>query len=168
MNILLSIRSTGDQSLREIPCALDDQLVIGRGAEQGLLLDGPDLSREHLVLASDGTNVYVTDISSNGTWINGTRLARAVRSRVRPEDAIEVPGYVLRFRVQADGTQANALAPSATSLPVAPPAMPAPAGGAMAMLDPIFRFIGSFSFSEKLLILIAVSGLVLFVVYLTS
>ena len=169
MNILLSIRSTSDQSFREIPCTLDDQLVIGRGAEQGVLLDGPDLSREHLVLGSDGTSVYVTDLSSNGTWINGSKLSRSVRSKIRPEDSIEVPGYVLRFRLDLPTSAQNVLARSSTSFHEASPASPAPAAsGPMAMLDPVFRFIGSFSFSEKLLILVGITGLVLFFVYFTS
>jgi predicted component of type VI protein secretion system len=169
MNILLSIRSTSDQSHREIPCTLDDPLVIGRGAEQGLLLDGPDLSREHLALGSDGTNVYVTDLSSNGTWLNGNKLPRSVKSKVRPEDSIEVPGYVLRFRLDVPTSTQNVVALSSPSFQQPAPASPAPAApGAIAVLDPVVRFIGSFSFSEKLLILVGITGLVLFFVYFTS
>ena len=47
MEILLSIRAKSDSSTREVKAAIDNGLVIGRGAEQGVLLDGPDLSREH-------------------------------------------------------------------------------------------------------------------------
>lgn len=170
MNILLSIRSTSDQSIREVHYALDDQLVIGRGAEQGILLDGEGLSREHFLLGTDGTNFYLADLSSNGTWINGTKLARSVRTRVRPEDSIEVPGYVLRFRIDSPETsRQSALAHLST--PLSPPAgaMPARAAtGVLGVLDPLFRFIGSFSFMEKLLIFVGATGLLLFFLYLTS
>jgi predicted component of type VI protein secretion system len=170
MNILLSIRSTIDQSVREINCALDDHLVIGRGAEEGVLLDGQDLSREHFMLGTDGTNFYVTDLSSNGTWLNGTKLTRSARSRIRPEDSIEVPGYVLRFRLDgAGGNGEGALAQAPSSLIQASPTMTVPAAtGALRMLDPVFRFIGSFGFMEKLLIVVGACGLLLFLFYLTS
>ena len=98
MEMLLSIRSKSDGSVREVKHDIGNGLVVGRGAEHGVLLDGPDLSREHLVLTTDGTDIYVTDLSSNGTWLNGARLRRSIRSLMRVEDSVEVPGYVLTVR----------------------------------------------------------------------
>jgi len=184
MEILLSINSKTDGNGREVKCAIGEGLVIGRGAEEGVLLDGPDLSREHLVLTTDGTGIYVTDLSSNGTWLNGTRLRRSIRSRARAEDSIEVPGYVLKFRPAdqpqkepekaeepekpAKSEKALAKLPepvaedSQLALPAAQPAKPPTA------FDQVLHFIGSFTFGEKFLILVGLCGLLLLYTYMGS
>src|SRR5215831_14084906 len=99
MEILLSISSTLDNSVREVKRSLHDGLVVGRGAEEGILLEGKDLSREHLVLTEEGTAILVTDLSVNGTWLNGKRLKKSVKARVHPGDAISISGYVLTYQL---------------------------------------------------------------------
>ena len=169
MEILLSIRSKADSSTREVKSAIGDGLVIGRGAEQGVLLDGPDLSREHLVLTADGPNIYVTDLSSNGTWLNGTRLKRSVKTRASAEDLIEIPGYALSFRM-ADQPEkvvapvAPMTVPSTPAVPDIAPPPPAPSG----LLDPVFRFIGSFTLLEKTAVIVGAGGLMLLLSYFNS
>lgn len=170
MEVLLSIQSKTDGSVREIKREIADGLAIGRGAEEGVLLDGPDLSREHLILTADGSNVYVTDLSNNGTWLNGTRLRRSVKSRVRPEDSIEVPGYILTFQLANRPQEVVEV----TAIPV-PRASddthlvpPAKASGTLAALDPVFRFVGSFTFAEKFFTLVSFGGLLLLYAYFGS
>jgi len=172
MEILLSIRSKTEGTVREVKSAIGDGLVVGRGAEEGVLLDGPDLSREHLVLTASAANVYVTDLSSNGTWLNGTRLRRSIRSRVGVEDSIEVPGYVLSFRPadQPEKEEEAAIAPvpqpAAADSPIAllaPETLKPPA-----LFGPVLRFIGSFSFGEKFLTLVGLGGLLLLYTYVAS
>lgn len=175
MEILLSISSKTNGNGREVQCAIGDGLVVGRGAEQGILLDGPDLSREHLLLTTDGTNIYVTDLSSNGTWLNGTRLRRSIRSRARAEDTIEVPGYVLKFR-SADQLEKTPDKPkeAVAKLPE-PVAQDNPIGLSTpepskppSALDLVFQFVGSFTLGEKFLIVVGVAGLILVYTYLGS
>lgn len=171
MEILLSINSKTDGTVRELKCAIGDGLVIGRGAEEGVLLEGLDLSREHLVLTTDGKDVYVTDLSVNGTWLNGARLRKSVKSKVRSQDVIEVPGYSLTFRFadQPDDTGEVSITPLPAALPDDPqPAIAEKKSGPLAVLDPVFRFIGSFSFMEKFLVLVGLSGLLLLYTYLGS
>jgi predicted component of type VI protein secretion system len=172
MEILLSILSKIDGSVREIKSTLGDGLIIGRGAEKGVLLDGVDLSREHLVLTTDGTNVYVTDLSSNGTWLNGTRLRRSARTRVVVGDSIELPDYVLTFRL---ARQPNETGEIAIAQPQPPqmltydgPMAPARSEkvGSMGMFDPVFRFVGSITFMEKFLVLAGLGGLAWLYAYL--
>src|SRR5580704_2359912 len=134
MEIRLSIQSKADGNLREIKRDIGEGLAVGRGAEEGILLDGPDLSREHLIISTDGKYIYVTDISNNGTWLNGTRLRRSLRTRVRTEDTIEVPGYVINIEPVAKPDETNdgaevALVPSPPSArePV-PSSLPATRG----------------------------------------
>lgn len=182
MEMLLSIRSKSDGSVREVKHDIDNGLVVGRGAEHGVLLDGTDLSREHLVLTTDGADIYVTDLSSNGTWLNGVRLRRSIRSRVRVEDSVEVPGYVLTVRPDGQPEKPEKadevpVAPVAQRLqPVVPiaepsqvvvPITPEPAG-ALAFLDPVFGFVRSFTFLEKFLAFVGLSGLLLLYTYVGS
>ena len=167
MDILLSIRSKTDGTEREVKCPIGEGLAVGRGAEDGVLLDGPDLSREHFILSTDGTNFYVTDISSNGTWLNGNRLQRSAKTRVRAEDSIEVPGYVVKVSAAVEpektGEAAVAQIPSPAPARIAPPPEPVELPG-----NPVTRFIGSFSFMEKFLFLIGLGGLVLLFTYVAS
>jgi len=174
MEIQLSISSKAGSGDREVKCDIGEGLVVGRGAEEGVLLDGPDLSREHLLLTADGASIYVTDLSSNGTWLNGTRLRRSIRSRVRAEDSIEVPGYVLKFRL-AEQREKESETPSESpaqsrelSAEEELPAQPVPAAQPASRLEPVLRFIGSFTFGEKFLILVGVGGLILLYTYMGS
>ena len=169
MEILVSIRSKTDDRVRDVKRAIGDGLVVGRGAEEGILLDGTDLSREHLVLTTDGTNVYVSDLSVNGTWVNGARLRQAVKSKVRAEDSIEVPGYVLTVRPaqQPEEVRTELMAqPSAQLAELAAAAAKPKASGPMALLAPVFHFVGSFTFLEKTMFAVAVCGLLLLYAYM--
>jgi len=170
MEILVLITSKADSSSREIKREVGQGLVIGRGAEEGVLLEGGDLSREHLVLTADDRNIYVADLSANGTWVNGSRLRKSVRTRVRPEDTIEIPGYALTVNrveeVVAEAIPAPAI-PSVErrthdSVPHKKKA------GVLALLDPAFHFVGSFTFLEKVMVLFGLFGLLLLGTYLRS
>ena len=172
MEILVSIRNKADSNTREVKASVGDGLVIGRGAEQGILLDGPDLSREHLVVTTDGVDLYVADLSSNGTWLNGNRLKRSAKTRVTDEDLVEIPGYALTL-LQADQAvkkNETAIEPAPAPEPVlvmastAPPAPEKPAG----FLSPVFGFIGSFTFLEKFSVVVALGGLILLFSYFGS
>jgi len=172
MDVFLSITSTTDGGVQEVRYSLSDSLVVGRGAEGGVLLEGPDLSREHLAFTSEGGSVYVTDLSVNGTWVNGKRLRKSVRQRVSPEDSIELPGYVLKYR-SADQPELVEDAPSdQTSQLLAednPPAVAvAKKSGPLGVLQPVFGFVGSFSFMEKFLVMVGLTGLLLLYTYLGS
>jgi pSer/pThr/pTyr-binding forkhead associated (FHA) protein len=171
MDILLSIRSKSDSSSREVKCTIAEGLVIGRGVDKGVLLEGPDLSREHLVITAEGDDLFITDLSSNGTWLNGNRLTRTERSRVREGDQIEIPGYLLTFTV-ADKPEKSPAAPVLQMQPPAedlrstpvyssPPSKPG-------LLAPVFSFLGSFTLLEKFSVLVGVAGLVLLFAYFGS
>ena len=174
MDILLSIRSKSDSSTREVKCAIAEGLVIGRGVEKGVLLDGPDLSREHVVITAEGEDLFVTDLSINGTWLNGNRLKRTERNRVHAGDQIEVPGYILTFTLadQPEKSPQPAAAPVLQMQPTAYDtqanlATPPPTAKA-GLLAPVFNFLGSFTLLEKFSVLVGVAGLVLLFSYFGS
>ena len=167
MEILLTITSQADRSRREERLEIGSGLAIGRGAEHGLLLDGSDLSREHVLLTEDGGDVYLTDTSVNGTWLNGNRLRKSAKTLVRAGDSIEIPGYVLSFR---PGQAAEAVPEAGFGQAAAiadVPAMPSHSSP-WALLDPVLRFTSSFTFIEKLLAFVALGGLVLVFTYISS
>jgi pSer/pThr/pTyr-binding forkhead associated (FHA) protein len=171
MEILLSILSKSDNGERELQCAVGQGLVIGRGAEDGILLEGEDLSREHLVLTDDGKFIFATDLSVNGTWVNGKRLKKSVKSRVHPNDSIEVPGYAITFRFVEQAQTPGPKSPEASSL--LPQAMNeedvgSQKQGPLAALRPVYQFVASFTAMEKIMFLVAVCGLTLLYTYATS
>ena len=171
MEILLSISSTVDDSVREVKRSLDDGLVVGRGAEEGILLAGKDLSREHFVLTQDGAAIYVSDLSANGTWLNGTRLKKSVRARVRPGDSIAISGYVLTYRWVEEpepDADAEAVQPLPNVADREDQTALAQKQGPLAVLAPVFSFLSSFTLMEKTMFLAAVSGLFLLYAYAAS
>ncbi len=53
-------------------------LIIGRGSASGIVLNDTQVSRAHATLTAEDGAVVVTDSSSNGTFVNGTRQQRAM------------------------------------------------------------------------------------------
>lgn len=53
----------------------EDELVIGRGGECGLVLPERQVSREHVRIYRAGDTYYLEDLDSkNGTWVNGRQI----------------------------------------------------------------------------------------------
>jgi hypothetical protein len=172
MEILLSISSKSDGSVREVRRTIDDGLAVGRGAEEGILLEGLDLSREHFIFTTEGSEVRIKDLSVNGTWLNGIRLRKSVESIIRPGDKIEIPGYVLSFTRTDEPEEVEKSESGLPPVAIAPlqqaaPAVPAKKGP-LAILDPVFGFIGSFTFMEKVLVFAGLCGLILLGTYLAA
>jgi len=68
---------------------------LGRTREADLFLRDPEVSRRHLRFESHGGVVYIEDLhSSNGTFLNGRRVAEAIE--VREGDEIDVGTTRLR------------------------------------------------------------------------
>ncbi|KAL5507638.1 hypothetical protein ACEPAH_7094 [Sanghuangporus vaninii] len=62
---------------------------IGRGHENDVALKSLKISNRHCVLTWDGTrNVLVRDTSSNGTWINGSRIGRGMTAMLQEGNEI--------------------------------------------------------------------------------
>jgi pSer/pThr/pTyr-binding forkhead associated (FHA) protein len=87
---------------------LDDPLsLVGRDRTCELRLDSSRVSRRHCCLAFVDCSVFVRDLgSTNGTWINGRRVAGG---RIRPGDILGIAH--LRFRLtlldQSEGLESK-------------------------------------------------------------
>lgn len=71
--------------------------VIGR-RNADVLLEDPDVSRQHAAIERYGSRYLIRDLgSTNGTFVNGERIDARI---LEPRDVIEVGGTRLAFRLQ--------------------------------------------------------------------
>ncbi len=77
-------------------CFVDkERLGIGRDATNHIVIDDPAVSREHATIVPVGNDHILEDCdSSNGTFVNGTRVARRI---LQHGDVIEFGVYGLRY-----------------------------------------------------------------------
>jgi class 3 adenylate cyclase len=78
-------------------CRLDlvDKVFIGRGCRgiektKRILVKDPAVSRDHAIVSLDGSNLQITDLSKNGVWVNGVRVAPGSSQGLRDGDMITV------------------------------------------------------------------------------
>ncbi len=94
--VLIVTNKTSGTSTR-CDLALDEPVVLGRHMESPVALLGEGLSRRHFMLSLKEGTLFIQDLSSNGTWLNGIQLRSQTIVRVRPSDLLEVPGYEVRI-----------------------------------------------------------------------
>jgi predicted component of type VI protein secretion system len=162
MEVAISVRSEESGALDTVSCTLDNALTLGRGPESPVPLDGTGISREHLRLHMEGSALFVTDLSSNGTWLNGRRLTRGEPQAVTPAEAIRIPGFEIRIE---SGSSIGVERKQAVAPPSQAAAEPARVGG---RLEAVMAFGASFSKLDRFLIALALATIVLVVLYLTS
>lgn len=100
MNVVLVMFK--DNERREFPLS-GEKTVIGRRQDCQLRIPTKDVSRQHCVLMIDDTSLVAKDLgSSNGTFVNGKRIAE---SELKPGDRLRL-GPVT-FVVQINGKPAE-------------------------------------------------------------
>ncbi len=73
--------------------------TIGRGTSADIVIADEAVSRAHATVRVDGQTVVLEDQgSSNGTFVNGERIASACR--LAPGDVVKVGGTELEVRVE--------------------------------------------------------------------
>jgi ABC-type multidrug transport system ATPase subunit/pSer/pThr/pTyr-binding forkhead associated (FHA) protein len=71
------------------------RLVVGRGEECDIRLDGLLISNRHAAISLSPSGVTVEDLNStNGTYVNGHRITG--RKLIQPQDVIQIGAFVLR------------------------------------------------------------------------
>ena len=83
-----------------------DKVFIGRSCKgvdpkKKILLPNAQVSRDHAVISCGKKHLQVTDMSKNGTWVNGIRLAAGASSDLADGDIISLGGF--SFRVYSPG-----------------------------------------------------------------
>ena len=162
MDIILTVKSKADGSARNIRQPVGERMVLGRGPDSAVPLDAPGISREHLEVRAEDSAVFLTDLSSNGTWLNGSRMPPRRKCKVGEDDYVELPGYELRLQlarsaplVSSNGGPAEI--PAGSAAPMQP--------SATSRTGSLAR---SFTGSELFVFVVALASAVLLVAYLAS
>jgi ABC-type multidrug transport system ATPase subunit len=75
------------------------QLVIGRGDECEVRLDGLLISNQHARISQSGGMIVIEDLNStNGTYINGQRITG--RRQLPEEDVVQIGPFLIRVNLQ--------------------------------------------------------------------
>jgi predicted component of type VI protein secretion system len=128
IELTIESRESGQVVVKRLPWG-SNRVVLGRGPDSPVTLDGVGVSREHISLEASPEGVKVADLSANGTWINGLRLQPGTRYIATEADRVSIPGYDLRFlliggapppKVQASTTASPAKPPAAGGMAAAP------------------------------------------------
>jgi len=86
----------GGADRQKIP--IGNQLVIGRTADCGLIIDDPAASRHHVEIVREGDSFFWKDLkSSNGTQVNGIRKSGGL---LHPGDRFQIGNTVVIFEVE--------------------------------------------------------------------
>jgi class 3 adenylate cyclase len=99
----LLVVAPGTAAERAVP--IPDRIFVGRTCagiepERRVLIEDSAVSRTHLEIRLDveRNQAYVIDTSTNGSYLNGLRLGRALAEIIRPGDRITVGETQLEFR----------------------------------------------------------------------
>lgn len=98
--------------------------LIGRGVDNDWVLSDPErfLSSKHCQISGEGNRYFLTDLSTNGTFVNGSPepIGRGSRVGLEDGDCFDVGDY--RFKVSLDAdADAFAASPFTASEPVKDP-----------------------------------------------
>jgi predicted component of type VI protein secretion system len=160
MEIVLRVKSKADQAVQNVRHPINGRMVIGRGPDSAVPLEAPGISRDHLEVQVEDSTLFLTDLSSNGTWINGARMPQGRKCKVREGDFVEVPGYEIQFTLE--GAAASAMRPTLPPANVSKRVELAPTPAAAGR-----SVMASFSGIELFLLLVAVASAALLTLYLT-
>src|SRR5207248_8129512 len=103
MALLMTLQ--GPDVGRKYPLA-GDATVLGRQYDSHICLTGKAISRQHAQIVCRQSSYFVEDLdSSNGTFLNGLRLAAHTLAPISDRDMLQIGPYVFGLRVQ-DGAAA--------------------------------------------------------------
>jgi predicted component of type VI protein secretion system len=93
MQITFLVTNKALSTTSEYAVAVEDKVIIGRHLGSLVPLQGDRLSRHHFSLAVVDGALLIEDMSSNGTWLNGSLLKGHKTAEVKAGDIISIPGY---------------------------------------------------------------------------
>ena len=117
MPLILTLDSRQAGARRESRTFNDGTMSIGRGAGNDWVLADPDrlLSKTHCMISLEGSRYVLTDTSTNGVFINGSRepTARDSRAFLTDGDTFRIGDYTITI-TEAEVSAAPRQAPSAS------------------------------------------------------
>jgi len=115
LQFVVTNKTLNESSNRDL--VVEEKITIGRHLGSPIALQGDRLSRHHFSLMVVDGVLTIENLSSNGTWLNGSLLNAKMRALVKSEDIIEVPGYEMRVMVQEAEVPPGSQAPSSSASP---------------------------------------------------
>ena len=114
----------GTRTISALPGPL---IVIGRGSDATVVLKHDDVSRKHASVEITAEGLVVRDLSTNGTFVEGKRIAGA--QPLPFGKPVKIGPFLLRFRLpgSASGPVATRTAAGEVKRPPPPPQRPAAA-----------------------------------------
>jgi predicted component of type VI protein secretion system len=95
-----------------------EPIVVGRSPSCDVVLDSPEVSRNHCRIEALNGSVLVTDLGSrNGTFVNGARIEAPLS--IRSDDEVEIGGFCLACSVSGSETALHD-PPATTKAKIAP------------------------------------------------
>ncbi len=114
MGVRLRFQSSGTMPSDAAPLELrGPSLTLGRGATNDVVLPDPDqlLSRNHCVIEDHGSHVSVVDLSSNGTFLNYSKMPLGpTPTPLHDGDVLVVGSYELAVEITQDAGLPDPLA----------------------------------------------------------
>jgi ABC-type multidrug transport system ATPase subunit/pSer/pThr/pTyr-binding forkhead associated (FHA) protein len=87
--------SSEPQLLMSLAFGDKKELTIGRDERSDIKLDGLQISNRHARLLRSGADVVVDDLNStNGVYVNGTRVSRQT---IHPNDAVSIGSFLIQI-----------------------------------------------------------------------
>ena len=86
-----------------------DKVFIGRSCkgvdpEKRILVNHEEVSRDHAVISREVKSLQITDMSKNGTWINGTRMAAGASVFLEDGDTVSLGDFTCQVVYPDDMT----------------------------------------------------------------
>jgi class 3 adenylate cyclase len=128
--------------------AINKPTVLGREAD--IAIDDHEISRRHARIRHEGEDLVVEDLgSSNGTWVNGNRVERAV---LRPGDVLTLGRTIIDVvRPEDAASTGPSRAPSLATAIGSVEVRPAPVEGQLRPITALFAdVVGSTALGERL------------------
>jgi pSer/pThr/pTyr-binding forkhead associated (FHA) protein len=94
-------------------------LILGREASANVVVSGTEVSRQHAEIRADSEGYLLTDLSVNGTYVNGERIGKT--HRLARADVIRIGNDEFRFYADAPAPPPSTAAPAAAAGPAAHP-----------------------------------------------
>ncbi|MBL8090433.1 MAG: FHA domain-containing protein [Anaerolineales bacterium] len=134
-----------------------EQLTIGRDSSNGVAINDAEVSRKHARLTFQGGKFVIDDLgSTNGTFVNGQRLAGPVV--LKAGDVVSLGEQIVLMFDAINSDAGATVAVSRKAVPSAPPAQsyaqpsapaysaPPPAMGQKRNMTPIYIGVGALLF----------------------
>ncbi len=132
----VDVEIASTEGTRTIAALAGPLITIGRGSDATVVLKHDDVSRKHASVEITAAGLVVRDLSTNGTFVEGKRVAGA--QPLPFGKPLKIGPFVLRFRVpgSASGPVATRTAAGEVKRPPPPPQASAAVAAVPAVLSP--------------------------------